>query len=473
MMLRRRISPRRVTPVERKQGSSNAVHKMQDTAQGKHQGAAEGQIARGSLERFLFAQTQNWVVLLLLTAALAGAALFGGAVKHAAEGGQRLGAIGSAAEEIATLPISAFNVFETLLGSESRFAAPERRFEGQAGLVLADDRAWHDAGYLLASRYDGDREVNIVELVDLDSGETLHEWRPEPRRHASSLLPDGFLLSVVEGTLVMLDGCSNVQWVLDDVRFHHSLKRDADGHFWVPYRIAPPLIPGVVPGIEEDGLARISRSGTILSLVSLTSALIASGNQHLLYGRPAPMHMNDIEPVLEDGPWWRRGDLLVSLRAGSVVVLYRPSNDEVIWAKAGPWMHQHDVNVVSDHEISVFSNNSVHEGQAGEGIVLGANEVLVYDLESGRTRSPWRDALLRHEVRTITVGRSTVLENGDVFVEETNHGRALRVAADGTLRWAYVNRATDGRVYRLSWSRYLDEDEGGAAANAVRALNCP
>ena len=65
-----------------------------------------------------------------------------------------------------------------------------------------------------------------------------------------------------------------------------------------------------------------------------------------------------------------------------------------------------------------------------------------------------------------------ILENGDVFVEETDYRRALRVAADGTLRWAYVNRAADGQVYRLSWSRYLDEDEGGAVAQAVAALSC-
>ena len=446
---------------------------MQDTSQRERQGAGEGRIAGGSLERFLFAKTENWVVLLLLTAVLAGAVLFGGVVNHVARGGQRLGIVGTAADEIATLPRSAFKVLRTLLlGSESPFAAPERRFEGQAGL-LAGDRAWQDAGYLLASRYDGDREANIVELVELSSGEVLHEWRPNPpeaRRHASNLLPDGNLLSVVEEALVMVDACSNVEWVLDDVHFHHSVERDADGHFWVPYRVVPPLIPGAVPGtVVEDGLARISRSGTILALVPLSGALIASGNGHLLYGRDDPMHMNDIEPVLEDGPWWRRGDLLVSLRSGSVILLFRPSNDEVIWAKAGPWMHQHDVNIASDHEISAFSNNAVLNSAR---MVVGANEVLVYDLESGRTRSPWRDALVRHEVRTSTVGRSTVLENGDVFVEETNYGRALRVAADGTLRWAYVNRAADGQVYRLAWSRYIDEDEGGAVAKAVAALSC-
>lgn len=425
---------------------------------------------RSGLERFLLAQTENWAVLLLLTAALAGAVLFGGVVKYAAEGGERLGAIGRAAEEIATLPYSTFRVVQPLL--RDRFAAPERRFEGEAGLVLAEERAWQDAGYLLASRYDGDREASIVELVDLRSGVALHEWLPESN-YASIVLPDGSLLSMVEeGALVMLDGCSNVQWVLDDVGFHHSVERDADGRFWVPYRVNPPLIPGAAPGIREDGLARISRSGTILSLTPISPALIASGNGHMLYGRNDPMHMNDIEPVLEDGHWWRRGDLLVSLRSGSVILLYRPRNDEVIWARAGPWLHQHDVNVVSDREISVFSNNSVRTRNVDEGTVLGANEVLVHDLESGRTRSPWHDALLRHEVRTATEGRSTVLENGDVFVEETNHGRALRVAADGTLRWAYVNRAADGQVYQLSWSRYLDEDEGGAVAKAVMALDC-
>ena len=59
-----------------------------------------------------------------------------------------------------------------------------------------------------------------------------------------------------------------------------------------------------------------------------------------------------------------------------------------------------------------------------------------------------------------------------MFVEETTYGRALRVGADGTIRWTYVNRGDDGRLYSLAWSRYLDADAGARLAAAVTTLDC-
>ena len=439
------------------------------------------------MKRWLFHGTENWIVLLVLTIVLVGAVLFGGKVKTVTEGGLRAGDwIGTAAIRVAGQPERVADVLDFFWGPP-RALVGAQRFEGLSGLVFPPG-ARRDGGYLLLSRNDGDRQIGIVELIDLARREIIHEWRPDldrtgaladlepPFRMFPYAIEDGSLLFLDRGHLVMLNGCSQVQWVLARPRFHHSIERDADGHFWVPYRVDPPLAPGAGPGFREDGMARISRDGRILSLVPLSRALIAGGHGHLLYAmdRPLndPMHMNDIQPVLEDGAVWRRGDLFVSLRSRSVVLLYRPSSDEVVWIASGPWMHQHDVNIVGPHEISVFSNNAARLGN-GRREVLGANEVYLYDLVSGAARSPWRDALRRHDVRTTTQGRATVLADGDVFVEETIYGRALRVGADGTLRWSYVNRSGDGLLYHLAWSRYLDADAGGGGlAAAVTALDC-
>ena len=184
-----------------------------------------------------------------------------------------------------------------------------------------------------------------------------------------------------------------------------------------------------------------------------------------------PLHINDIQPVLEDGPRWRRGDF-VSLRTHSVVLLYRPSTDEILWLRNAPWLHQHDVNVLNDREISVFSNNTVRF-DGGSHRVLGANEVYIHNFETGETRSPWRDALLHHDVRTEKEGRATVIGDNNVFLEESGRGRALRLSDDGTLHWTYVNTASDGNVFRLSWSRYLSPTGGAAIAQAVTAPGCP
>ena len=50
---------------------------------------------------------------------------------------------------------------------------------------------------------------------------------------------------------------------------------------------------------------------------------------------------------------------------------------------------------------------------------------------------------------------SQILPNGDLFVEETNFGRSLYFDSDGSLRWTHLNRAQNGKVYYVSWSRML------------------
>ena len=66
---------------------------------------------------------------------------------------------------------------------------------------------------------------------------------------------------------------------------------------------------------------------------------------------------------------------------------------------------------------------------------------------------------MKNNVRTRTQGRSQILPNGDLFVEETNYGRTLYFDSDGSLRWTHVNRAKNGNVYNLGWSRILYKDE--------------
>ena len=181
--------------------------------------------------------------------------------------------------------------------------------------------------------------------------------------------------------------------------------------------------------------------------------------------------MNDVEPVLQNGPFWRRGDLFVSLRNISVVLLYRPAGDEVLWLQAGPWQLQHDVDVVSDSELSVYSNNTFVDENEDEQ-VWGANEVYVHDFATGETRSPWREAMRRHDVRTRRRGGATLFGDGSVMLEEANSGRVLMLSPDGERVWSYVNRASDGAVYEIAASRWLDAEYGAEVARSIASADC-
>ena len=450
------------------------------------------------LERILLSKVKVrvWIVVVTLTLAAAGTMVFGAFVKDAAERGvrgalPRGGALGRVAFEVAEIPRYLYRFH--IAGFSSQ--APEQRFHGRSGLTFAHGSSRRsvpptphgpEAGYLVVVRYVPERRFLepgafnvVIELIDLNQRKTIHVWEPPPDSAPSLTmlalpLSDGSLILETDGT-TRLDPCSNLVW-RKRIRTHHTIERDANGNFWMPQRVVPRTVPQSGPRLHEHGLISISPDGEVLSRIALSGALIRSGHRHLLYGvekfgEMNPFHMNDVEPVLEDGPFWRRGDLFVSLRTNSVVLLYRPATDEVLWLRSGPWLHQHDVDIVGESEISVFSNNAADAGD-GKGRVLGANEVYVYDFATGEARSPWREAMRRHDVRTPFRGSATVLDDGGLIVEETNYGRVLRLSADGELVWSYVNRAPDGLVHQLAGVRYLDAQYGAGMARSIASFDC-
>ena len=115
-----------------------------------------------------------------------------------------------------------------------------------------------------------------------------------------------------------------------------------------------------------------------------------------------PIHLNDIEPVNVDGKYWKKGDVFLSLRHQSMIILYRPSNNKVIWKKAGPFFHQHDVDILDNNRISIFNNNS-KDFVSGD-FVDGVNEVLIYDFRYDSFESLFSKKIEKEDVRTITAG---------------------------------------------------------------------
>ena len=439
------------------------------------------------LEKFLLSKVEVWSVAVILLLAAAGTVVLSALVKDAAErsvqsldGGS---ALGRSMLRVAEIP----ETLSSLLFDLSPALALSQRFPSQAGLHFANPAHFSGRGggegYLLLRRYlpkfntkpaslflkEG---ISILEIIDLSRQKTVCVWQPEMRRRRPIyLLPDGSLVTATYESVTRTDACSNVVW-RKRLSAHHTMERDADGHFWMPVFARSSTVPGANSKFKDHDLIKLSPSGDVLSRISLSNMLVRNGYRHLLYDFTGydrnPLHVNDVQPVLRDGPFWRRNDLFVSLRTNSVVLLYRPATDEVVWLESGPWLHQHDVDIVSDHEISVFSNNSIGTGD-GEMRVLGANEVYIYDFATSETRSPWREALQRHEVRTPYMGSATLFGDGGVMIEEHAYGRILRLSADGAVQWSYVNRASDGRVYRVVWSRWLDAEYGAAVVRSLAA----
>ena len=341
----------------------------------------------------------------------------------------------------------------------------------------------------------------MSELVDLNTQEVVHSWvfDTDPvwadldfhsdlidlrgsyntrrfRNVHADLAPDGSIVTQgLPSPLLKYGLCGDLEWVESTDIYHHSIERDAEGAYWVPAHLEPKTVNIGGSDFHDDALVRISPEGEVLYQKSVAQILDENGLAHLVWGRGFaqydPIHINDIQPVFEDGVLWRKGDLWVSLRHLSMIFLYRPDTNEILWARMGPWMHQHDVNVIDDRTISVFDNAARLVGE-DDWEVREDNAVYIVDV----TRDDDDPAQLRKynprgfeklDVRTMTQGRARILGDGNIFVEETNYGRLLSFDAEGNLDWSYLNRAEqDGRVFLLTWSRIVDRDTG----DAVRAL---
>ncbi len=439
----------------------------------------------------------RWVIsllaILLLGPLLAG---FGYVVLEVERGEKALGVFGLAAHSIAEVP----DTLKQLLHGKDRMKTfmPRRFADRPAGWTVAPGTAL--PGYVLLSRYDGARRRHVVELVSLSDMSVRHVWTPDAATLLANAartsktadytswtreawraihplpMPDGGLIVKDHfGPLLHIDACGGLVWMNDTAIFHHTTESDGEGGFWVPSVLEPQTIAGVPGDFREDVLTHVGPDGTILWRKSLTQLLLDNGMEYAVFPSgdydEDPIHLNDIQPVLSDGAYWKKGDLFLSMRRLSMIALYRPSTDRIIWKKQGPWLVQHDVDIIGPTQIGVFNNNAYNRGNGP--YIKGASGVMVYDFATDTVTEPWKAALDRGQVKSLFEGLFTVLPDGTAMVEEENAGRLLFVGTDGTTKAEFINTGPDGDAYRLGWSRWLDPATGDAMAAKLAGTTCP
>ena len=430
----------------------------------------------------MFKKIEIWILYLVLLLFFPFAIIFGVLVRQELVGNVKAGGISKTALFFAEIPknIKLLLIKPTLL----KDSYPELN-GGFNGIPNSNE------SYILLSRYDGDMKEGIVELISLKDFKVLHTWNPNldefnkivgnknefrylKRDHHEKrsiithplLNQNGDLFVHRNGTpLAKIDACSSLIFQKDIDHFHHSIERDVEGNLWVPSWIYPQTLPirkvgrknMFELGYYDDAIVKLSPSGEILFEKSVSQIFIDNGLEYLLFALAEydndPIHLNDIQPVEFDGQFWNKGDVFLSLRNQSMVLLYRPSTNKIIWKGTGPFFHQHDVDILNDHTISIFNNNS--KSFVNAEFIDGQNEVILYDFKKKQYSSYLKNSFIKNNIKTAFEGRSEILPNGDLFIEESNLGRTIYFNSDGSLRWQHYNRASDGRIYRLGWSRIL------------------
>ena len=439
----------------------------------------------------MFKKIEIWVLYLILVFVFISYVIFGAMVRREAlgEGGYipLISPISKAALFIAEIPS---NIKRMVRGEH--VVEGKNRFKELSGFV---GNTAQEKQYLLLSRYDGSFRESVVELIDLRSFDVLHSWKTNLSSHFKNINPakghpferlkinrndsrgkamhpifdeDGSLIFNSNGTpFLKIDKSSQQVWMIDDVRYHHSNEEDQDGNFWVcvryfPHKLDSDIVGNSYHSFWDDGIRKISPTGEILFDKSIAELFIENEMDYLLFSvgdkrfTMDPIHLNDIQPVENDTKYWKKGDIFLSLRHQSMVLLYRPKTNKIIWKGTGKFYHQHDVDILDESRISIFDNNS--KDYFSGNIVDGNNRVIIYDFETTEYSYYLNESLINEDVRTVTQGRSQILPNGDLFIEETNYGRILYFNSDGSLRYEYFNRANNKLLYDLGWSRILYTD---------------
>ena len=448
------------------------------------------------MEKFLFSKIETWIVVLLGILAITGSIFFGAQVLKASKKTNQTNPLDDAALLIAEVPQ---NAVQLAFGKNPKIANRTDRFGSRGGWTPASSAApIVGDGYLLLSRYSGDENRHLIELVDLADFSTKYTWRPDAEKllagmpkvseitkferwttrlyeatHPLLYANGDLLIKDHQSPLIRINSCSQMLWHYSDDLSHHSTELDADGNIWVPTLIDPGTGEN---GIHffEDGITEVSAEGKLLFSTSLPEMLVRHGYKYLMFtsGRYVddPLHLNDIQPVLADGPYWKKGDLFLSMRHASMILLYRPSTDEIIWEKQGPWLAQHDVDIIDDHRIAVFNNNAFDRGKGW--YIDGVNDVTFYDFATGAVTSPYKAVMTALDVKTLTEGLFDFTGQGRLILEEENSGRLLIVDHDGKPVTEFINRAKDGNIYELGWSRYVPQALGDAALATLNEKAC-
>ena len=449
----------------------------------------------------MFKKIEVWILYLTILLSLVFAIGFGVLVRQELVGSVKAGWISKTALILSEIPVNLKSALVSNLKIEDRFPT----LGGFNGTFNSEE------SYLLLSRYDGDLKEGVVELIDLRNFEILHTWNPDidkfnkmieqvdefkylerdlnNSRHMlyhPIINNEGDLIFIADkAPFRIINRCSNLVSQNNHDNFHHSLESDNSGNIWTSTHMYPQSLSekrvgrNIVQegGYFDDAIVKLSPDGEILYEKSISQLLIENGMEIRLSMvgtnhefQLDPIHINDVQPVDADGLYWQKGDVFISLGHQSMIILFRPSTEEIIWKFDTNIFHQHDVDIINDHQISIFNNNRKYFYNNAY-FVDGHNEVLIYDFEKEEVSSYLKKSLFTEDVRTVSEGRSEILPNGDLFIEESNYARTLYFNSDGSLRWTHVNRAENGNVYRVAWSRILYTQEDIKTVNTFLTTN--
>lgn len=445
----------------------------------------------------MFKKIELWIVLLIILFMMLGTIFFGSIIVYHYEGGKKYNFLRNISVFLGNLPITLINtkIVNNKIVNLRDIPPPSLKNSKKPKFKRYINSNREEL--LVLSRYDGDIKRSVVEIIELNSFNILHRYAHDidkmnkkitkgkfSKKHSRNsidnseirfkynnpvILEDGSLVSASHySPLFKIDLCSNLLWINDSEKFHHSNNLDSNNNILAtgsiyPYSSTIKKYYNNDSGFLDDSIILVdSNDGSIKYKKSISEILIENNiaSPSTLIQEQDPIHLNDIEETSFESDYWKKGDLFLSIRGVFHAILqYRPSTNELIRFIEGPFYAQHDVDIISEKEISIFNNNITlysHGIVASEKIKKKEySEVLIYNFQSKKFSKKFEQQLISNNVKTISQGLSEIFDDKSMLVEEQNHGRLLLFNEEGKLEWEYVNKSNDNKVYNTNWVRIL------------------
>jgi hypothetical protein len=340
--------------------------------------------------------------------------------------------------------------------------------------ILNTDQAYQ--GLNLVAEVASKRQLS-AKIINME-GKTIHCWdvdwfhiwpgadhlpvRAMPKSlpgthvHGTMLMDSGDLLFNYDRLgLVRLSREGKVVWRLR-YQTHHSIERDDDGNFWVcgqkDHAKPSARFPNQVPPFIEYTILVVTPGGKIIRQWSIADLLRKNGYAGLLYlgclkerstmVHGDVLHLNDAEPFpahLKEA-FFRKGDVLVSLRNANTVFVFHRYTDKISYISTGQFVRQHDPDFIDGNTFSVFDNNRAAPEQRhpqSRIAIVSAPDNKVTTFFQGTPKQPFYTPIM---------GKHQWLPNGNLLITESCEGRAFEINASGKIVWQYINFVGDGMV---------------------------
>jgi hypothetical protein len=137
--------------------------------------------------------------------------------------------------------------------------------------------------------------------------------------------------------------------------------------------------------------------------------------------------------------------------------LYRPATNKILWYKTGPWLNQHDCDFYGQSKITLFGNDVVRY-IGGDDFINGTSNQYVFDFATNDVTKPYHKLFTDYQIKTKTEGRSDILTNDDIFVDESNSGRII-IGNKETPKTIYAERIDKKNIKMFNWVRYIKRED--------------